>query len=77
MKLRSYGLFRVGARRGLARLRGRLWLQAGLARLEAMLGEAEERSEGRELRCPRCGAVLRLERELVRVRAPPQREWTG
>jgi hypothetical protein len=74
VKVRYYGLFRVGARRALARLRGRLWLQAGLARLEALLEEAEERSEARELRCPRCGAVLRLERELARVRAPPQRE---
>jgi len=71
VKVRYYGLFRVGARRALARLRGRLWLQAGLAKLEAMLEEAEERSEGRELRCPRCGAVLQLERELPRVRAPP------
>jgi hypothetical protein len=77
VKVRYYGLFRVGARRALARLHGRLWLQAGLARLEAMLGETAERSEARELRCPRCGAVLRLERELARVRAPPQSERQG
>ncbi len=74
VKVRYYGLFRVGARRALARLRRRLWLQVGHIRLEALLEEAEERSEARELRCPRCGAVLRLERELARVRAPPQRE---
>jgi hypothetical protein len=72
VKVRYYGLFRVGARRELARLRGRLWLQAGLARLEERLGEASEQSDVCELRCPRCGAVLRLERELARVRAPPQ-----
>jgi putative transposase/transposase-like zinc-binding protein len=77
VKVRYYGLFRVGARRALARLRGRLWLQAGLARLEALLEETTERREVRELRCPRCGAVLRLERELSRVRAPPQRERQG
>jgi hypothetical protein len=77
VKVRYYGLFRVGARRALARLRGRLWLMAGLARLEALKGETEERSEARELRCPRCGAVLRLERELARVRAPPQSERQG
>ena len=72
VKVRYYGLFRVGARRELARLRGRLWLQAGLAKLEERLGEASEQSDVRELRCPKCGAVLRLERELSRVRAPPR-----
>jgi len=77
VKVRYYGLFRVGARRELARLRGRLWLLAGLVRLEVLEEEAEERSERREVRCPRCGAVLRLERELVRVRAPPRGEWQG
>ena len=76
MKVRYYGLFRVGARRALTRLHGRLWLQAGLARLEA-LEEAEEPKVVRELRCPKCGAVLRLERELARVRAPPQGERQG
>jgi len=76
VKVRYYGLFRVGARRELARLRGRLWLQAGLARLEGQ-EEAEEERVVRELRCPKCGAVLRLERELSRVRAPPQGERQG
>jgi hypothetical protein len=70
VKVRYYGLFRVGARRALMRLRGRLWLQAGLARLE----ELEEARVVRELRCPKCGAGLRLEQELARVRAPPQVE---
>jgi hypothetical protein len=76
VKVRYYGLFRVRARRELARLRGRLWLQAGLARLEGQ-EEAEEERVVRELRCPKCGAVLRLERELSRVRAPPQGERQG
>ena len=75
--MRYYGLFRVGARRALARLRERLWLQAGLARREERLGEASKQSDVRELRCPRCGAVLRLERELARVRAPPPLERPG
>jgi putative transposase/transposase-like zinc-binding protein len=73
VKVRYYGLFRVGARRALMRLHGRLWLQAGLARLEA-LEEPEQPKVVRELRCPNCGAVLRLERELARVRAPPRGE---
>lgn len=77
VKVRYYGLFRVGARRELARLRARLWLQAGLAKLEVRLEEVEEGKVVRELRCPKCGAVLRLERELARVRAPPRREWQG
>jgi putative transposase/transposase-like zinc-binding protein len=76
VKVRYYGLFRVGARRALARLHGRLWLQAGLARLEE-LEEVEEPKVERELRCPKCGALLRLERELARVRAPPRREMEG
>jgi Putative transposase len=76
VKVRYYGLFRVGWRRALMRLHGRLWLQAGLARLEA-LAEVEEAKVVRELRCPRCRAVLRLERELTRVRAPPQGERQG
>jgi hypothetical protein len=76
VKVRYYGLFRVGARRALMRLHGRLWLQAGLARLEALV-EVEEPKVVRELRCPKCGAVLRLERELSRVRAPPQGERQG
>jgi len=61
----------------LTRLRGRLWLQAGLAKLQALEQEAEQRSERREVRCPKCGAVLRLEREVSRVRAPPRAELQG
>ncbi len=76
VKVRYYGLFRVGARRALMRLHGRLWLQAGLARLEELEG-LEEPRDVRELRCPKCGALLRLERELARVRAPPQGERQG
>jgi hypothetical protein len=76
VKVRYYGLFRVGARRALMRLHGRLWLQAGLARLEA-LAEVEEEKVVRELRCPKCGALLRLEREVARVRAPPRQELQG
>ena len=76
VKVRYYGLFRVGARRALVRLRRQLWLMAGLARLEEREGE-EEPKLVRELRCPKCGALLRLERELARVRAPPRREVEG
>jgi hypothetical protein len=76
VKVRYYGLFRVGARRALMRLHGRLWLMAGLARLEA-LAEVEEPKVMRELRCPNCGALLRLEHELARVRAPPRGELQG
>jgi hypothetical protein len=73
VRVRYYGLFRVGARRALARLHGRLWLMASLAWLEEKEEKEEPRVE-RELRCPRCGDLLRLERELARVRAPPRRE---
>jgi hypothetical protein len=73
VKVRYYGLFRVGARRALMRLYGRLWLLAGLARLEA-LAEEEQPKVVRELRCPKCAALLRLEREMARVRAPPRGE---
>jgi len=76
VKVRYYGLFRVGARRALLRLHGRLWLMAGLARLEA-LAELEEPKVMRELRCPNCGALLRGEHELARVRAPPRGELQG
>jgi len=71
VKVRYYGLFRVGARQALARLRGRLWLQAGLAALGAPPCAPSAGSAARELRCPTCGQVLRLERELPRQRAPP------
>jgi hypothetical protein len=76
VKVRYYGLFRVGARRALRRLHGRLWLQVGLAKLEA-LEEVDEPRVVYELRWSRCGALLRLERELARVRAPPQAERQG
>ena len=66
----------MGARRALMRLHGRFWLQAGLARLEAQ-EEAKEPKVVCELRCPKCGALLRLERELARVRAPPRQERQG
>lgn len=76
VKVRYYGLFRLGARRMLKRLHGRLWLMASLARLEELEQEQEPKVE-RELRCPKCGGMLRLERELTRVRAPPRSEWEG
>jgi hypothetical protein len=76
VKVRYYGLFRVGARRALRRLHGRLWLMASLARQEELEEEQEPKVE-HEMRCPKCGALLRLERELARVRAPPRSEREG
>jgi hypothetical protein len=71
VKVRSYGLFRVGGRQALTRLRAQLILQQ---RKVAFLPPADERPEPeaqRVSRCPRCGQELRLERVLPPQRAPP------
>jgi hypothetical protein len=77
VKVRYYGLFRVGARRALGRLRGRLWLQQGLAALGPPLCAPVE-GRPREMHCPRCGQPLRLERVLrPHNRGPPSRATHG
>jgi len=70
VKVRSYGLFRVGARQALARLRGQLLLQQGLAAL-APPAASSDGSATRVLRCPSCGQPVRLERMMPPPRAPP------
>jgi Putative transposase/Transposase zinc-binding domain len=71
VKVRYYGLFRVGARQHLVRLRAQLLLQQRT--LELLLpGEASlVRPSAGGLTCPSCGQEMRLERVLPPQRAPP------
>nr|WP_254151239.1 transposase [Candidatus Chloroploca mongolica] len=71
VKVRSSGLFRVGARQQLAQLRAQLVLPQ---RTVALLPAGEETPEPATRMgpgCPRCGHELRLERLLPPQRAPP------
>jgi len=71
VKVRYYGLFRVGMRRSLARLRSQLQLLVHTA-AELMAAPAELDSSARELRCPKCGQPMRVERVLLpHTRGPP------
>jgi len=72
VKVRYYGLFRLGSRCSLSRLRGQLQL------LQLLAGEAQpapEASEGstRMVSCPSCGQPMLLTRVLLpHNRGPPQ-----
>jgi Putative transposase len=71
VKVRYYGLFRVGMRRSLARLRNQLRL---LQHIADQVPPAPVVSDGstREVICPSCGQPMRLERVLLpHTRGPP------
>jgi putative transposase/transposase-like zinc-binding protein len=71
VKVRYYGLFRVGARQHLVRLRAQLLLQQCTLELLPP-GEAPPvRPPAGGLTCPGCGQEMRLERVLPPQRAPP------
>ena len=71
VKVRYYGLFRVGMRRNLARLRSQLLL---LQHIADQATPAPAAGEGaRVVTCPSCGQPMRLERVLSpHNRGPPQ-----
>jgi hypothetical protein len=72
VKVRYYGLFRLGNRRSLSRLRSQLQL---LQHFAAQAIPAPVASEGstRVMICPSCGQPMQLERVLLRHnRGPPQ-----
>ena len=71
VKVRYYGLFRVGARQHLVRLRAQLLLQQRTLELLPP-GEAPPvRPSAGGLTCPSCGQEMRLEQVLPPQRAPP------
>jgi hypothetical protein len=74
VKVRYYGLFRVGARQQLRRLRAQLVLQQ--RKVEVLAGVEERPEPAARLGpvCPRCGQEMRLERVLPAQRAPPGQE---
>jgi putative transposase len=61
VKVRYYGLFRVGMRRSLARLRGQLRLMEHIAE-QATPAPAASDGDARVVICPRCGQAMRLAR---------------
>jgi Putative transposase/Transposase zinc-binding domain len=74
VKVRYYGLFRLGARAVLRRLRAQLMLVRGIALLTPVVSapNTEDRVQ-QPATCPRCGAVM--QRQVVvpcRPRAPPR-----
>jgi hypothetical protein len=71
VKVRYYGLFRVGARQMLARLRARLILQQRKAELLSPADRPTAPAPAPAPVCPICGQELRLERILPAQRAPP------
>jgi hypothetical protein len=71
VKVRYYGLLRVGARQQLTRLRAQLLLQQRKAELLSAMEETAEPATLVGLVCPSCGHEMRLERVLPRQRAPP------
>jgi hypothetical protein len=71
VKVRSYGLFRVGARQKLARLRAQLILQQRTVELLPPGEAPPARPPAGGLTCPGCGQEMRLERVLPPQRAPP------
>jgi Putative transposase len=71
VKVHSYGLFRVGARQHLRRLRAQLVLQQRKVELLAPLEETPETATSLGPMCPSCGHEMRLERVLPPQRAPP------
>ncbi|MBP1467370.1 transposase [Candidatus Chloroploca sp. M-50] len=71
VKVRSFGLFRVGARQALMRLRAQLILQQRKVDLLPPDDAYPDTDQDQDRRCPGCGHALRLERVLPRQRAPP------
>jgi hypothetical protein len=72
VKVRYYGLFRLGMRRRLTRLRGQLQLLQQLA-ASAQPAPAISDSSTRVMSCPSCGQAMQLERVLLpHNRGPPK-----
>jgi len=72
VKVRYYGLFRLGMRRSLARLRSQLLLLQHIA-ASAPPAPAASEDGARVVSCPSCGQPMRLERLLLpHNRGPPQ-----
>jgi hypothetical protein len=75
VKVRYYGLFRVGMRRSLAVLRSQLQLLEHKV-AQTMPTPAVSDASKREMICPNCGQLMTLERVLLpRNRGPPR--WVG
>lgn len=73
VKVRYYGLFRVGMRRSLARLRSQLQLMAHSGSLAPRAAGTRERGAQVQI-CLRCGQPMRVERILrPHNRGPPSR----
>jgi hypothetical protein len=72
VKVRYYGLFRLGMRRSLSRLRSQLQLLQLIA-VEAVPAPAAGEGSKRVVSCPSCGQPMRVERVLLpHNRGPPQ-----
>jgi hypothetical protein len=72
VKVRYYGLFRVGKRRSLARLRSQLRLLLHLAEQAMPAPVAIDRGTAPVVLCPNCGQPMRMERVLLpHARGPP------
>lgn len=72
VKVRYYGLFRVGARQQLTRLRAQLVLQQRKVELLPAVKESVRPVALLGPVCPSCGHEMRLERVLPPQRAPPE-----
>jgi hypothetical protein len=71
VKVRYYGLFRLGMRRSLSRVRSQLQLLQLLA-VEPLPAPAAAEGSRRVLSCPSCGQPMRVERVLLpHNRGPP------
>lgn len=74
VKMRYYGLFRMGNRQLLAHMRGQLLLQQRTAELQLLAPASDVLVTAHLLVCPRCGQPMRLERVLrPHNRGPPSR----
>jgi Putative transposase/Transposase zinc-binding domain len=72
VKVRYYGLFRLGMRRSLSRVRSQLQLLQLIA-VEAIPAPAAHEGSTRVVSCPSCGEPMRVERVLLpHNRGPPQ-----
>jgi hypothetical protein len=72
VKVRYYGLFRVGNHRSLARLRSQLRLLLHLAEQAMPAPVAIDRGTAPAVICPNCGQLMRVERVLLpHNRGPP------
>jgi hypothetical protein len=72
VKVRYYGLFRVGARQALRRLRAQLVLEQRKVELLPLGEPPAARAPASGPSCPGCGQEMRLERVLPAQRAPPE-----